>query len=409
MNGTLPVAAIATLLSALAAAPDDVLWMQAYPYDVPGEATYYEQLGLEFSAEPDGGPVRITLGTWDEANAQIAGWLEAGEGPDLMVVPDIWLAEFAKGIEPFDKYTTPGLKDDFIEVLYNKGIYQGKLLGLVWATSSKALFYRKDLFREAGIEPPKTWAEQLGAAVALNDPPNVYGLGLPGAREYETDDNFFFYFWSAGGRFFDEHGKCAMNGEAGVKALQWYCGLANKHHVTQPEITTWNRKETRRLFEAGKLAMFATGPWGVEQLRKNAPGIEFGVVPLPVDKEPVTQVITDHLVMASYSPRKELAARFVGFAYRDEHRLAFAKLGLLPEKKKVAADDHFQRDPCWKVFVDVIPHGRTIPLIEWEPVGTAIREAMYQALSGRRTPKEALDALAREVDAALAAQAVETP
>ena len=41
--------------------------------------------------------------------------------------------------------------------------------------------------------------------------------------------------------------------------------------------------------------MFATGPWGVEQLRKNAPGVEFGVVPLPADKERVTQIITDHV------------------------------------------------------------------------------------------------------------------
>jgi len=395
---------LAGLCLAVVAMAQEPLWMQAYSYDVPGEAEYYEALAEAFENAPSGGPLRITLEGWDIAHDQIAAWFEQGEGPDLVVVPDIWLVEFADHIEPFDPYVDPRLKADFFDVLYSKGVYNGKLLGLVWATSTKALFYRTDLFRDAGLEPPRTWAEQLSAAVALNDPPNVYGLGLPGAREYETDDNLFFYFWSAGGRFFDEHGKCTINSEAGVKALQFYCDLVNKYHVTQSEVTTWNRKQTRRLFEAGRLAMFATGPWGVEQLRKNAPDIEFGVVPLPVDKEPVTQVITDHLVLAKHSPRKALAAKFVAFAYQDEHRLAFAKLGLLPEKTTVAADDHFQKDPCWKVFVDVIPYGRPIPLIEWEPVGIAIREAMYQALSGRKTPQEALDALAAEIDGITAGQ-----
>ena len=150
--------------------------------------------------------------------------------------------------------------------------------------------------------------------------------------------------------------------------------------------------------------MFATGPWGVEQMRKNAPGVEFGVVPLPVDKEPVTQIITDHLVLAKHCKQKEVAARFVQWAYTDARRLAFAKLGILPEKESVAADPYFQNDPDWRVFIDVIPNGRTIPLIEWEEVGTTIREAMYQALSGRKTPQQALDDAAKEIDGLVAAQ-----
>lgn len=382
-----------------AAAAQEPLQVQVYSYDLPGEEAYYEELAAGFAREHPGQQVDIAIGDWAVAHDNMERWCTRGEGPDLVVTPDIWLAEFAPHIEPFGGYVDEELKADFFEVLFNKGIYEGHLLGLVWATSSKALFYRTDLFEQAGLEPPKTWAEQLGAAVALNNPPHIHGLGLPGAREYETDDNLFFYFWSAGGRFFDENGKCVINSEAGVKALRFYCDLANKYHVTQPELTTYSRKQTRKLFEQGRLAMFATGPWGIEQFRKNAPGIEFGVVPLPVDKEPVTQIITDHLVLLDYSPRKELAARFVRYAFKDEHRLAFAKLGILPEKTTVARDGHFQDDPNWKVFVDVIPHGHSAPLIPWEDIGIAIREAMYQALSARMTPREALDEAAAKIDA----------
>lgn len=380
-----------------ALAQDAGLWVQVWPYDLPGEEAYLDQLSQTFTQET-GAHVRITFDKWDLAHDTIARWGAEGKGPDLVVVPDIWLVEFVRYIEPLDAFVSPTLKDQFYPVLLDKGRYDGKLLGLVWATSTKALFYRKDLFEAAGFDPPATWEEQLGAAVALNDPPHVYGLGLPGKREYETDDNLFFYFWSAGGRFFDENGKCIINSEAGVKALQFYVDLANTYHVTQPELTTWNRKETRRLFEQGRLAMFATGPWGIEQCRKNAPGLDFGVVPLPVDKEPVTQIITDHLVLMRHSKQKELAKRFIELAYRDDQRLAYTRLGLIPEKKTVAQDPHFQDDPYWKIFVDVIPYGQTIPLIEWEEIGKTIREAMYQALSGRQTPRDALDAAAGHID-----------
>ena len=391
------IAATLVFASAMAAAQEDGLWVQVWSYDMPGEEAYLEQLAQTAGAQL-GVPVRITFGEWDHAHETIANWGEAAEGPDLVVVADIWLTEFAQYIEPMDAYLPQGLKDEFFPVLYEKGIYNGDLLGPVWATSTKALFYRKDLFEAAGIAPPSTWMEQLGAAVALNNPPEVYGLGLPGKREYETDDNLFFYFWSAGGTFFDEDGKCALNSEAGIRALEFYVDLANKYQVTQPELTTWNRKETRRLFEQGRLAMFATGPWAIEQFRTNAPDIEFGVVPLPVDKEMVTQIITDHLVLMRHSERKELAARFLEVAYTHEQRLAYTRLGLIPEKQSVAQDSHFQDDPYWKIFVDVIPYGRTIPLIEWEEIGNAIREAMYQALSGRMPPREALDALAEQID-----------
>lgn len=380
------------------------LAVQVYAYELPGEQVYYDQLAADFAASPGGVPVKITISTWDDAHAQTAEWLKAGKGPDLMVVPDIWLAEFAAGIEPFDAYLDKEVKADLYEILYKKGQYKGAFLGLPWATSTKALFFRSDLFVQAGLPPPITWAAQLGSAVTLHNPPAVYGIGLPGAREYETDDNLYFYFWSAGGRFFDENGKCAINTPPGIKALQFYCDLVNKYHVTQPEVTTWTRKEARRLFEAGRLAMLAEGPWTIEQLRKNDPDIKFAVVPLPVDQELVTQLITDHLVMPKYAPDKAAAARFVTFAYAKDRRLAFAKMGILPERMSVAQDPHFQDDPCWKVFVDVIPFGRTVPLIPWENIGKAVRETLYQTLSGRKPVKQALDDLAAEVDAIRAAQ-----
>jgi len=55
-------------------------------------------------------PVCFAVGKWDNAHQQIADWLKAGEGPDLVVAPDIWLVEFADSIQPMDPFVDPKLK-----------------------------------------------------------------------------------------------------------------------------------------------------------------------------------------------------------------------------------------------------------------------------------------------------------
>ena len=370
-----------------------------WSYDVPGEKEYYETLKRDYEAAHPGHRVSIALDTWDDAHNRIHGWVKTEVGPDVVVVPDIWLVEFARGIEPFEGYLKPGQEAEFFPVLFNKGFYRGHLMGLVWATSTKALFYRKDLFAATGIKPPDTWDDEFLAAVKLNDPPRVYGIGLPGRPVAETEDNFYFYFWSAGGSFFGPDGRCTINSEAGLKSLQLYCDLVNKFHFTQPEVTSYSRKEARVLFEQGRLAMYAEGPWLIEIMRKKAKGVPLGVVPLPRYKEPVTQLITDHMVLMRGSKQKEAASEFVHFCYQDKYRLAFAKLGILPEKISVAKDDHFQKDPEWKVFVDVIPCGKVIPLINWEEIAEVQRDMMVQALSARKDVRTALDDAAKRIDA----------
>lgn len=375
------------------------LEVAVWSYDVPGEKEYYQMLKREYETAFPGQRVNITLDKWDDAHERIHGWVKTESGPDIAVIPDIWIVEFAKGIEPFEKYLKPGQEAEFFPAVFRKGFYRNHLVGLVWATSTKALFYRKDLFEKSGLKPPQTWDDQFLAAVKLNDPPRLYAIGLPGKPVAETEDNFYFYFWAAGGEFFGPDGRCTINSEAGQRALQFYCDLVNKYHFTQPEVTSYSRKEARVLFEQGRLAMYAEGPWLIEIMRKTAPHIPFGVVPLPRFKKTVTQLITDHICILRGSKQKEAAAQFIQFCYQDKYRLAFAKLGILPEKLSVAKDDHFQKDPEWKVFVDVIPYGKVIPLINWEEIACVFRDMMVQALSARKDVRTALDDAARQVDA----------
>jgi multiple sugar transport system substrate-binding protein len=285
----------------------------------------------------------------------------------------------------------------------------------VWATSTKALFYRTDLFEDAGLDhPPGDWDELLDYARALHRWDSPYGLGIPVRPTYESTDNWYFFFWSAGGEFFDEDGKAAVNSPIGVASLKFYRDLARRYHVTQPEPTSWSRKETRKYFIQEKLAMHANGPWVVGDLNQTNPDLPFAVAPLPLaparapfEPRRVTQVITDHLVMPETCTDRDLARRFIRFAYQDRYRQRFCELGMVPEKRAVAESDFFQSDPNWKIFVDLIPDGKFIPLMEWEPIELAAQQMLYRVFTGRQDVRSALDDLAAVMNHEVAEQKTE--
>ncbi len=78
---------------------DDDLWFTAWSYDVPGNEAYFKQLAKDFADSSNRVSIHIDLGTWNDAHSKIKNWIDCGQGLDLVVIPDIWLVEFAEGIE----------------------------------------------------------------------------------------------------------------------------------------------------------------------------------------------------------------------------------------------------------------------------------------------------------------------
>ena len=392
----LPAIALSTVQAA-------EITFQAWKYAMPGEEQYYRDLIADFEAAHPGDKVRFQFDSWDDAHDRMAEWLKTGTGPDLMVVCDMWLTEFAPYLVPYVDDMPEAKQAEFYDVLLHKATYQGHTLGLVWATSTKALFYRTDLMLRA----PRDWTELLNTAHTVNLPGGPYGLGIPVKTTYESTDNFYFFFWSAGGEFFDESGRATINSDIGVAALTFYRDLAWQWHVTQPEPTSWSRKELEEFFGQGKLAMHANGPWLVASARHADPKLRFALAPLPLapNKPPfnprrITQVITDHLMLSKASQQQALARQFIDFAYQDKYRQRFCELGMVPEKQAVGNSDFFQKNPDWKIFVDLLPDGKFLPLINWQPVELAMQQMLWKVFTGRMEPKPALDEVAQVMDKA---------
>ena len=185
-----------------ASRPASELRFVAWRYHLVGQEEYYRDLAQAFERAHPGKRIVVELNDWTLAHDRVRHWISEGQGPDLTIVPDVWLAEFAPGLDAYVGKLPVSFLGDFSPIMLERSRLQGQIQGLVWAASTKALFYRTDLFNRAGIRPPSNWQELQVAAQKLNRPPEVYGLAVPGAPQLDTADNFYFFLWSDGGQLF---------------------------------------------------------------------------------------------------------------------------------------------------------------------------------------------------------------
>ena len=222
-------------------------------------------------------------------------------------------------------------------------------------------------------------------------------MAIPGAPELDTADNFYFFLWSNGGQLFTLNGQPSLNRPEAVESLTFLRDLVRKFRITEPNVLQCNRACAEDLFARGKAAMVETGPWMIQTISAQAQPVPFSVVPLPRNKEAVTQLVTDHIVLLRSSREKSEALKFVRFAYQPSWRLRWARLGMVPELKAVENDEFFRADPVWRVFINQLSQARWIPLMKWEPIDRAIRDTVGEVLAGRAEPRDALRSLSMQI------------
>lgn len=326
--------------------------------------------------------------------------------PDLARVEPPKAAQYiaAGYAAPLDAYIPAAERSDFFPGTLEPLVQDGKLYGVPQDVAVLVLYYRTDMLQSVGFsEAPKTWDELLTAAKALTRAPDQYGLGLFGGwGAFE----FYPWFWQAGGEMLKQvDGKWvpAFNSPEGVAALQFWADLENKHKVMPPGAATLTEDDVKGPFIAGKLAMFTSGAWSVDSLKKAGIDGKWAIAPLPAGKQAASVLGGMDIIMLERSEHKAEAGTFLAWLMQDAVQADWAmSLSLLPVKASMYDDPAFQSDPLMGQFKAALATARSRPTIAAAgEVDGAFGQALQAALSGAQTPKEALDAAAEEALRAL--------
>ncbi|HYB56599.1 MAG TPA: ABC transporter substrate-binding protein [Alphaproteobacteria bacterium] len=264
-----------------------------YPVDLGGGlAKVIDGLVADFDkAHPDIQVTPTYTGSYDTTLQKIQAAKMAGTLPDVAVteISSVPVLGALGAARPLDALIAGegGKKflDKFWPSMLLNCVYDGKVYGIPFQRSTPVMYYNKDAFKAAGLDPdkpPLTWDELVADAEKLTkrdgDRVTQWGLELP-----LEAFNWFYYalVYSNGGQSLSPDGtKALWDQPPELAALGFWHDLVNKYKVT-PAYTPWN--DGPQEFAAGKVAMIwhSTGSqafmrqnvkfaWGLGRIPKHA-------------------------------------------------------------------------------------------------------------------------------------------
>lgn len=352
-------------------------------------------------AHPDVEIANVFIG-WGELLPKLQTAAAGGEQPDIAAVDLVWMPKMAETgtIAALNRYVEQSDVDlsDFYEALLAVDRYDDTLYGMPVSTNNLELFYNKDLFRAAGLDPdtpPTTWKELADMAIQCANPKEgIVGMELFTEPGEGLTWQFQVYLWQAGGDFLTEDlSRAAFNSSAGEKALQFWVDLIDTGGY---QLSPWG------LFGQGKACMVMDGSWMVGIWSESAP-FDWGTarMPYPSDGEPATNMGGEHLILfqSSDEVRQQAAWDFIHWLTSTETQIKWdTETGFMPIRESVAAAPEYQAwmentEPRLKPFVEnqQYAHNRP-PVSNYPELSDAFSREIEKALLGEVSIKDALAA-----------------
>ncbi|MCR4408644.1 MAG: ABC transporter substrate-binding protein, partial [Anaerolineae bacterium] len=368
-----------------------------------------QELVDQYNAEHPNITVKNVYIGWGELLPKLQTAAAGGEMPDIAAGDMVWMPKLAEtgALRPLNDFIDQSGVDlnDFYPELLKIDRYDDTYYALPVSTNNLELFYNKDMFREAGLDPedpPETWDELVEYAQKLTKPDgSQWGMELYTQTGEGLTWQFQVYLWQTGADFLTEDFSApAFDSPGGEKALQFWVDLIHKYKVTP--LAEWG------LFGQGKAAMVMDGSWMVGIWAETTP-FEWGTAPMPLPEggEPATNMGGEHIFIFKSTPEQEAAAwDFVNWLTSTETQVKWdEETGFMPVRDSVAQDPGYQNwlastEPRLKPFVDnqKYAHARP-PITNYPEVSDAFSRELEKALHGTVTPAEALQSAAQAVTA----------
>ncbi|MFI5257832.1 MAG: sugar ABC transporter substrate-binding protein [Gemmatimonadales bacterium] len=383
--------------------------LRVWAFGAEGEAL--APMVSEFERANPGVHVRIQQIPWTAAHEKLLTAFVGGALPDVAQLGNTWIPEFAAldALAPLDSLVAGDSlaipRADYFPGVWATNVVDGVLYGVPWYVDTRVLFYRTDLLRRAGVSsPPTTWQALRDAAVRVKriQPAGAFPLLMP-LDEWAQPVIFGL---QQGAPLLADHGtRGDFRDPRFRRGFAFYVGLFADGLA--PALANTQISNVYQEFEAGRVAMYITGPWNVGQFRARLPDSlqeSWDTAPLPgPDSGGVSLAGGSSMVIMRRSPNRALAWRFVAFVSDPARQARFyEKTGDLPARRSAWATPALAHDPKLAAFR--VQLGRVVPtpaVPEWELIASRVASAAERAARGRQTVDQALASLDAEVDAIL--------
>jgi len=309
--------AATTVFAASAVAAEPVQLSFWYPVDLGGGlAKVIDGLVGDFNkTHPDIQVTATYTGNYDVTLQKIQASKLAGTLPDVAVteISSVPVLAALGAAQPIDEFIASSGGKTFLDRFWPSMLlnctYGSKIYGVPFQRSTPVMYYNKDAFSEAGLDPerpPVTWDELISVAQKLTkregDRTTQWGVELP-----LEAFNWFYYAltYANGGETLSTDGtKVLWDEPKNIEALQFWHDLVNKYKVT-PAYTPWN--DGPQEFAAGKTAMVWHSTGSQAFMRQNVK-FHWGLGRIPRNTQFGPPSGGGNMLMYATDPAREKAA-----------------------------------------------------------------------------------------------------
>ncbi len=365
-----------------------VLFWQFSPLDA------IQPLLDQFEQENPDLDVQVEQLTWQSGREKIVAAAAAGQPPDLCelgstflpgLVADSTLADLTDSIPDL----TPKLRG------WDMARYRGRIYALPWMVGTRALYYNRDLLRQAHInpdKPPATWDELAKAVKLVSDASyDAKGFGMNSGEREVLFKKFMPFAWGNGGAILDSTlTRCIVASPQNIEALRYYLSLRPYSLLDRQEMLD-------EAFARGRLGFTISGPWLLRTLPKEAPELDFEVALMPRPAagkgSPASFAGAELLGIFRAAPDRSGALRLARFLVREQNamKLYAATGNALPAAVSADSDSFFVFHPRDRVFLEQLKTAVSPPLHpKWVDIEDVLNSELEAAIYGRKSADDAL-------------------
>ncbi len=406
LKRVLLTAAASMCLAASAAAASKTELTMYYPVAVGGPLTnVVDGMINDFMAEnPDIKVNAIYAGNYNDARIKALAALKSGKPAQLSVMFSIDIYELINqdAIVPFDEVVQTAEEKTWLNSFYPTLMENGKTAGKTWGIpfqrSTIVMYYNKDSFRKAGLDPeapPATWNELVVMGKKLTQADgSKWGVMIPSTG---------YPYWMFGALAM-QNGEVLMSGLGNttyfdkpgvIEALQFWRDLGAEHKIMPEGTIEWGTLRQNFLEEKTAIMWHSTG--NLTAVKKNA-GFDFGVAMLPANTRRGTPTGGGNFYIFKDSTLEEKRAslkliRFMTSPERSaEWSVETGYMGVSPAAYETEILKKYVKDfPYAAVARDQLEYATAeLSTHQTGRVRKVLDDAIQAALTGGKTPEEAL-------------------
>ena len=389
-----------------------------YPVAVGGPVTkIIDEMAADFEKENPGIKIKpVYAGSYQDTVTKVLTAAKGGDAPHIAVMlsTDMYtLIDEGVVVAIDDLLKAPEDKawlNSFYPGFMQNSQTGGKTWGIPFQRSTIVMYWNKDLFKQAGLDPqrpPQNWAEmvEFGKKLTQRDAAgnvSTYGVQVPSS-------GFPYWLFQA---FTTQNGVELMNAAGTqtyfdkpevVQALQYWVDLSRKHQIHPAGVVEWGT--TPKDFFERKAAMIWTTTGNLTNIRTNAK-FDFGVAMLPAGKQRGTPTGGGNFyVLNKTTPaERDAAVKFMKWATTPERAtkwaIATGYVSVTPASWETdTMKKYLSEFPAPTVARDQLKYAKAeLSTHENQRVTKALNDGLQAALTGSKTPEAAMRDAQREAD-----------